>query len=198
MDKMTTHLIEQVFTRRIAIAHRLISDPLSPCYSIHGHNVYIKWHAAYHATMSFTLDFEANMLAPFAKVKGTIHKWMDNYLDHSLFISNKDSHLPLYLEDKMKMAVFHGDPTMEMVAASLYAKINAFLSDSFELKLYCPMVEIEETPTNTVIVRSSFNLPKSCQHWWNRADMTTNDNLAVAIAINNAEQVVADAAAHRP
>ena len=167
------HRIEQVFTRRIAMSHRLVYDPKSPCFSVHGHNLFIKWHVIHRFSTNFTFDFHQNMLEPFAKVKSQVHEWMDKHLDHAHYISDKDPRLSQYYEDQPNsLVVLPGDPTMEMLGACIFSKINAFLAGT---KLACHTVQLDETPTNTVIVRSRFNLPTEKAHWWNRADNSICD-----------------------
>jgi 6-pyruvoyl-tetrahydropterin synthase len=110
------------------------------------------------------------MMELFSTVKSAVHEFCDRHLDHSLFLSEKDTLIPFVTGQKL--AIFPGDPTMEMVGACLLSKFNAILNSE---KLYCQSIELEETPTNTVIVRSTLNLPRTKHKWWGRGDMTMND-----------------------
>jgi 6-pyruvoyltetrahydropterin/6-carboxytetrahydropterin synthase len=174
-------LIEQQFTRRFCFGHRFTSGTSIKCATSHGHNSYVTWNvinaddriADYYHKQFF--DFNTNMDADFASVKGKIHSWIDDHLDHSMFLRIDD---PMFKwisenEPEHKIATFLGDPTTEMIAACMFSKINAFLSIDGVMKCNC--LKLEETPTNSIIVRSSFNLPTGSEHWWNRADTSIRD-----------------------
>jgi len=71
-----------------------------------------------------------------------------------------------------------GDPTTEMLACCMMAKLNAFLAADGG-RLFCAEIRIEETLTNAVIFDGdpAAVLPATAGsgRWWDRADMSIND-----------------------
>ena len=97
---------------------------------------------------------------------------MDPLLDY--FKNSEPENLPHIL-------ITPGDPTTEMLAACFFAKINSFLEHD-EIDMRCIKVEIEETPTNTVIFSGDPQKTISEEYydgpenpWWMRPDMAIND-----------------------
>jgi 6-pyruvoyltetrahydropterin/6-carboxytetrahydropterin synthase len=77
-----------------------------------------------------------------------------------------------------RLLVIEGDPTTEAVATALYMKLNAILAahlPDFE----CVRFEIEETPTNSVILTPAdiAACPNRLGEWCHRADLSLNDLL---------------------
>lgn len=77
-----------------------------------------------------------------------------------------------------RILVTPDDPTTELLACCMMAKLNAFL-DREGRRLTCAEIRIEETPTNMVLFNGnplSF-LPASDRPlpWWQRPDMSIND-----------------------
>jgi 6-pyruvoyltetrahydropterin/6-carboxytetrahydropterin synthase len=77
-----------------------------------------------------------------------------------------------------RILVTPGDPTTEVVAACMMAKLNAFLASDGGC-LTCAEIRIDETPTNTVTFAgdASAVLPQGpcLEPWWTRPDMSIND-----------------------
>ncbi|RFD20999.1 6-carboxytetrahydropterin synthase [Komagataeibacter melaceti] len=174
-------MFELVFTRRFSMAHRLLSGGSERCALPHGHNEYVR--ASLRATTPGALDGRANMVLPFQRAKETWHRFIDGHVDHALQLGERDPLLEWFAKHEPQRArrilVTPGDPTTELLACLLMAKLNAFLAHDGGI-LTCATLEIEETPTNTV--RYSGDplavLPRprpAAQCWWQRPDMTIAD-----------------------
>lgn len=167
------------FTRRYAMAHRLLAEPSAKCAIPHGHNEIVAVRLAPHAHFQFG---GANALAPFEAVKGRWHAWIDGHVDHALQLGEDDPLLGYFRthepERLARVMTFAGDPTTEALAACFWLKLAAFLAaDAAPFSV--AQVRVEETPTNAVILtRESFD-PRQCGlgpgAWPRRADMSIND-----------------------
>jgi len=173
-------MFELVFTRRYSMAHRLRFCGSEKCAVPHGHNEIVRAHLV--AKEANRLDGCANMVEPFADAKRQWHEWIDNKVDHALQLSEDDpllayfeAHEPKRLQQIM---TFPGDPTTELLAACFLSKITAFLLEAGG-RLVCKKIEIEETPTNTVVFDGEAHavLPVRREGWWIRADLSINDFL---------------------
>ncbi|GBQ09778.1 6-pyruvoyl tetrahydropterin synthase [Komagataeibacter rhaeticus] len=174
-------MFELVFTRRFSMAHRLLAGGSERCALPHGHNEYVR--VSLRATAPTALDGHANMVLPFQRAKGIWHQFIDNHVDHALQLAQDDPLLGWFAQHEPQRAqrilVTPGDPTTELLACLLMAKLNAFLAADGGI-LSCASIEIDETPTNTI--RYSGDplavLPQprpAAQCWWRRADMTIAD-----------------------
>ncbi|HET6606605.1 MAG TPA: 6-carboxytetrahydropterin synthase [Rhodopila sp.] len=169
-----------VFNRRYAMAHRLIAGPSEKCSIPHGHNEIVT--VTLKAVSPAPLDGHANMVEPFERAKSTWHRWIDDHLDHSLHLSSHDPLIDWFAAQEpdqlRRILVTPGDPTTEMLAACMMAKLNAFLTADGG-RLACVAIQVEETPTNVVTFEGNAEaaLPLSPQQspWWMRADMSIND-----------------------
>ncbi|MBT5187014.1 MAG: 6-carboxytetrahydropterin synthase [Kordiimonadaceae bacterium] len=177
-------MFEICFTRRYSMSHRLFNLKNSKCFVPHGHNEYVKVYLS-----SFegddALDGNTNMSNGFKSLKSLWHNWIDNAVDHSMQLSNLDPLLNYFKENEPEnlplIMITPGDPTTEVLAALFYSKINAFLKAE-DLNVRCTKVEIEETPTNTVIFHGDPNKAITVatydgpeRPWWQRPDMSIND-----------------------
>src|SRR5262249_19004946 len=140
------------FTRRYAMAHRLLADPASKCAVPHGHNEIVTVRLLPHAAFRFG---GSNALSPFERVKGRWHRWIDEHVDQALQLGADDpligffrGHEPARLA---RIMTFPGDPTTEALAACFWLKLAAFLADE-ELPFSVSEVRVEETPTNAVVL----------------------------------------------
>lgn len=169
-----------MFKRRYAMGHRLISGLSEKCGLPHGHNEVVT--VTLRAIAPTRLDGRANMVEPFEHAKSVWHRWIDEHVDHSLHLSAGDPLLDWFAVQEsqrlMRILVTPGDPTTEMLAACMMAKLNAFLVADGD-RLTCTAIRIDETPTNTVIFEGDplAFLPRTDLEtpWWSRADMTIND-----------------------
>jgi 6-pyruvoyltetrahydropterin/6-carboxytetrahydropterin synthase len=167
------------FTRRYAMAHRLLADAASKCAVPHGHNEIVSVRLDPHRSFQFG---GSNAEAPFEAVKGRWHAWIDDHVDHALQLSQDDklidffrAHEPQRLQ---RIMTFPGDPTTEALAACFWIKLSSFL-DAAALPFTVSEVRVEETPTNAVVLtRDGFD-PDHCglsaDAWPRRADMSIND-----------------------
>ncbi len=155
------------------MAHRFLEGLSPKCQNVHGHNEIIK------ATITprskdKPLDGRFNMVAEFSQVKKDWHQWIDDSIDHSTILNEKDP-LVEWLQKSLpspRLMLTPGDPTTEMMAALFCAKLNAFLEP---IELVCSQLELIETPTNSVIFEGqpSDHLPPRENPWWYRPDPST-------------------------
>ncbi|MQR99659.1 6-carboxytetrahydropterin synthase [Gluconobacter aidae] len=168
---------ELVFTRRFCMGHRLITGASERCAIPHGHNEYVR--VTLRPAKQARLDGHANMILPFAEAKTRWHHFVDNSLDHALQLSETDPLLTWFRENEperaQRIVVTPGDPTTELMAALMLAKLTAILADQGDI-LRVHEIELEETPTNTVRLGGNpqhylptvSRPPELC--WWNRPD----------------------------
>lgn len=167
------------FTRRFAMAHRLLAGGHPKCAIPHGHNEFVT--VRFDPIEKFRFG-GANCAAPFALVKRRWHKWIDEHVDHALHLDADDPLIGYFREREPErlgsIMSFPGDPTTEALAVCFWFKIEAFVADD-RLPFVVREVRIEETPTNTVIAtRDSFDAADcglSLNSWPRRADMSIND-----------------------
>lgn len=165
------------FTRRYAMAHRLLADPTSKCIVPHGHNEIVTVRLEPRTAFRFG---GANAQAPFELLKRRWHGWIDGYVDHALQLNEADPLIGFFRGNEparlLRIMTFAGDPTTEALAACFWLKLQAFLTVD-GLPFDVAEVRVEETPTNTVVL-SAFDadacgLPKHA--WPRRPDMSIND-----------------------
>ncbi|WP_336945883.1 6-carboxytetrahydropterin synthase [Asaia sp. HN010] len=174
--------LELSFTRRFSMGHRLITGSSERCAIPHGHNEFVT--VTLQAREPARLDGARNMVVPFAEAKARWHDFIDTRLDHAFQISSSDPLLGWFLANEParvdRLVVTPGDPTTELMAALLYAKLEAFLRAEGEV-LCCTSLTLEETPTNTVKLTGAPDayLPlmdgETADYWWHRADPTISD-----------------------
>lgn len=178
-------MIELQFTRRFSMGHRLLSDAAPRCAIPHGHNEYVT--VSIHARNATALDGQRNMVAAFADVKRRWHHFIDTRLDHALQLGEGDSLLGWFAthepENYCRIVVTPGDPTTELMAALLMAKLNSFLAADMP-DLICHRLSLRETETNAVTISGPVEdvLPKldrarSLCWWWRADDSISNAHL---------------------
>eukprot|EP01037_Dinobryon_pediforme_P005436 gene5436-5491_t len=166
------------------MAHRLIAGQSEKCATPHGHNEFVT--VRLHATDPKRLDGNVNMVETFERAKSAWHCWIDNHVDHAFQLSDQDPMIGYFRMNEPKLVprilVTPGDPTTEMLACCMLAKLNALLKADGG-RLTCADIEVQETPTNTVSFKGDplSMLPRMSGHdaWWLRADMSINDLLPV-------------------
>lgn len=167
------------FSRRYAMAHRLLSDASPKCVTPHGHNETVTVRLASAAQFRFG---GANMEAPFEAAKGRWKEWIDAHVDHAFQLNAADPLIGFFRENEParlpRLMVFDGDPTTEALAAAFWLKLDAFLAAD-GLPFAVDQVRVEETPTNAVVLtRETFD-PAACglpaDAWPRRADWSIND-----------------------
>lgn len=167
------------FTRRFAMAHRLLSEPSSKCAVPHGHNETVTVLLQPAARFRFG---GANALAPFEAVKGRWHAWIDDHVDHALQLNDGDPLIGYFREHEperlARLMTFPGDPTTEALAACFWLKLSAFMQAA-ELPFEVAQVRVEETPTNAVVLTAESFDPRECGlpegAWMRRPDMSINE-----------------------
>ena len=167
------------FERRFSMAHRLISGKSKKCATPHGHNEFIRVYLQCHDPNA--LNHLDNMLINFADAKKKWHQFIDEHLDHTFQLGLADPMLAFFKDTQpellKRIVITPGDPTTEMLCACLMSKLDHLLA-GLKVNLYCSRFEIEETPTNTVILSGHQayipHLPQG-NHWWQRDDFSIND-----------------------
>ncbi|MBI1252312.1 MAG: 6-pyruvoyl tetrahydropterin synthase [Alphaproteobacteria bacterium] len=167
------------FSRRYAMAHRLLADPQSKCATPHGHNEFVTVTLAPKAHFVFS---GANHLARFEDIKRRWHGWIDGAVDHALQLNEADPLIDWFrAHEPQRMArilTLPGDPTTEALAAAFFLKLSAFLRED-ALPFTVESVRVEETPTNAVVLSRAHFDPDACGaregSWPLRADMSVND-----------------------
>lgn len=167
------------FTRRYAMAHRLLATQSPRCAIPHGHNEFVTVRLEPLAPFRFSA---ANSAAPFEQVKQRWHQWIDDAVDHTLHLGEDDPLIAYFREQEparlAQVMTFQGDPTTEALAACFWLKLCAFIAAD-HLPFTLSELRIEETPTNTVLLSRAHFDPKNCGlragAWPWRADMSIND-----------------------
>lgn len=167
------------FTRRYAMAHRLLATQSPKCAVPHGHNEFVTVKLEPLERFRFSAT---NSTVPFEQAKKRWRQWIDDAVDHTLHLGEDDPLIAFFREHEpsrlTQIMTFQGDPTTEALAACFWLKLSAFIAaDNLPFRL--AEVRIEETPTNTVVVNRSTFDPATCglraDAWPWRADMSIND-----------------------
>jgi len=167
------------FTRRYAMAHRLLETHSPKCAIPHGHNEFVTVRLDPVQPFAFSLT---NSAAPFEHIKRRWHQWIDEHVDHALHLGENDPLIGYFREREpallKQIMTFQGDPTTEALAACFFLKLSAFVAAD-RLPFSVREVRIEETPTNTVVIDRAHFDPAQCGlpagRWPFRADMSIND-----------------------
>ncbi|MBP2157726.1 MULTISPECIES: 6-carboxytetrahydropterin synthase [Asticcacaulis] len=168
------------FKRRFSMAHRLRFDRNSKCMTPHGHNEFVTVDLKPRAEARGVDWGASNYAASFADMKRHWHGFVDDALDHAFQLGHDDPMIGYFQmhepELLPRLLIIQGDPTTEAVATALYMKLNAILAvhlPAFE----CVRFEIEETPTNSVILTSGdiAACPIRLGEWCHRPDLSLND-----------------------
>lgn len=161
------------FTRRFSMAHRLISGASKTCLTPHGHNELVIVDMVPRAATK--LDGSTNMVVEFGAAKKRWHRFVDRRIDHALQLSASDPLLEV-ADDRFpdwRLVVTPGDPTTELLAALLASKCQAILDDE-GVDLRVARVELQETPTNSVVLEGDpRELLPTGEGWWTRPDDST-------------------------
>ena len=167
------------FTRRYAMAHRLLSVGEDACAIPHGHNEFVTIRLKPKQKLQLG---GSNAAAPFAHVKRRWCSWIDDAVDHTLHLDASDPLIGYFRENEStrlkQIMTFPGDPTTEALAACFWLKLEAFVAAD-GLPFEVAEVRIEETPTNTVVLTREVFSSSECaiapEAWPRRADMSINE-----------------------
>lgn len=167
------------FTRRYAMAHRLLATDSPRCAIPHGHNEFVTVRLDPLASFTFSA---ANSAAPFEQIKRRWHQWIDEHVDHALHLGENDPLIGYFREREparmSQIMTFQGDPTTEALAACFFLKLSAFVAGE-GLPFSVREIRVEETPTNTVVLSREHFDPARCGlrtgAWPFRPDMSIND-----------------------
>lgn len=165
------------FTRRFAMAHRLIADPSSKCATPHGHNEFVTVTLATDAAPQWGAS---NMADSFERLKTRWHGWIDGAVDHALQLNRADPLVGFFREHEperlSRLMLFDGDPTTEAAAVGLRRKLTAFLREEAP-GWRCTRLRLEETPTNAVVLEGAGESAGAWAPgaWCDRADASIND-----------------------
>jgi len=109
--------ISKTFT--FCYGHRLIGDK-GKCRHLHGHT----------ARASFTLGSqsidEMGMVVHFDRLKETIGRWIEENLDHSMLLCNRDPIAPRLREAGERFMELKDNPTAENIAKMLFDRATEF------------------------------------------------------------------------
>eukprot|EP01042_Synura_sphagnicola_P011318 gene11318-14467_t len=136
------------------MANRLRFDRNSKCAVPHGHNEFVG--VSLQARPGREIDWgNGNYAASFAELKRHWHAFVDDSLDHAFQLGLGDPMIGYFEQHEPdllpRLLVIEGDPTTEAVATALYMKLNAILG-VFVPDFECVRFELEETPTNSVVL----------------------------------------------
>lgn len=167
------------FERRFCMAHRLLSGNSKKCAIPHGHNEFVR--VSLGLPNAAPLDQNDNMITDFASAKSKWHTFIDDHLDHCFQLRSDDPLIEFFKSNEperlARIVVTPGDPTTEMLCACLMSKLDNLLVSTGS-NLICHKFELEETPTNTVVLEGPksyvAHLPTG-NFWWNRSDFSINE-----------------------
>lgn len=165
------------FRYRFEAAHRLMESPNSACATPHGHT----WYATLELKANSAKLNEQSMVLDFSQLKKDWKLFIDQTVDHSFMVNEKDPLIESLLEihPHSRLLTFSGDPTTELIALSFFSKCVAMVEQG-DLKelVSVQSILIEETPTNSISCdRNFFNEAVSQlgtkSRWWNSPDPLT-------------------------
>jgi 6-pyruvoyltetrahydropterin/6-carboxytetrahydropterin synthase len=120
-------------------AHRIINNYSGKCTDFHGHCwavvVYIE---------GYELD-ERNMLMDFNEIK-VLREWINENLDHSSILWEKDPMLPYLKENSQKVFTTKLNPTSEHLAQIILEKAISLFNNS---RIRVESVEVKESCTSS-------------------------------------------------
>lgn len=175
--------MDYLFTRRYSMAHRLYAMG-GKCAVPHGHNEFVR----VRCRPESEITVPQNMALDFETAKSCWHEWIDTAVDHAFQLSDQDPLIGYFKKEEPtrvhRLLVTPGDPTTEMLALCMARKFKALCGAILVLQ----ELEIEETPTNSVILRLAYPTgtvsrfqsiwlaaPTNPKKWWDRPDMSIND-----------------------
>jgi len=136
------YLLEKKFY--FEASHRLIKNYEGKCSNIHGHTFEVILRLE-----SDTLN-ESDMVIDFFNTK-SLKNWIDENLDHSLLLWEKDDIINLFENQKQKIFICTKNPTSEYLAEILLEKAIEFFEQKYSgLKVHS--ITVNETPTSGITI----------------------------------------------
>ncbi|MBQ9813566.1 MAG: 6-carboxytetrahydropterin synthase [Thermoguttaceae bacterium] len=89
------------------------------CRRLHGHNAEVRVEIAVDKLN------EQDMALDFASLKETVGKWIDEQLDHRVFLAKDDPLAQTLLDAGEPVVVVDGNPTAERLAALIYEHVRS-------------------------------------------------------------------------
>lgn len=178
-------MVSLVFKRRFSMAHRLRFDRTSKCATPHGHNEFVSVTLRAKAGSAHDIHWgTSNYGESFANLKREWHRFVDDALDHAFQLGADDPLIDFFKTHEPdivpRLLIIKGDPTTEAVAMALFQKLSAILA-RFHPDFVCTRLELEETPTNTVVITDEDGVERvDLGEWCRRADLSLNDLLRPA------------------
>ncbi len=86
------------------------------CQRLHGHNARVRVEVA---AVDATLN-DQGMALDFVKLKETLGRWLDDELDHRVFLSSEDPLVKILVDAGDPPICFDGNPTAEAFAKRIY------------------------------------------------------------------------------
>ena len=174
-------MLDLVFTRRFSMGHRLIHGASESCALPHGHNEFVT--VRLRPTAPRRLDGAGNMVVSFQRAQSRLRPSVDARRPPGLPLAEDEPLLSWFRahepERARRIIVTPGDPTTELMACLMMAKLNTLL-DADGALLRCAEITLQETPTNTVRYEGDpldvLPAPRPAgQCWWRRADDSIAD-----------------------
>lgn len=125
-------------------SHRLIKNYTGKCSNIHGHTfeVILRLESNCLNDQDMVIDFYDTL---------PLKKWIDENLDHSLMIWEKDDLLSLFENNKQKLFICAKNPTSEYIAEVILKKaIEIFEGNYNNIKVHS--ITINETSTSGITI----------------------------------------------
>ncbi|MCJ8277530.1 MAG: 6-carboxytetrahydropterin synthase [Bdellovibrionales bacterium] len=139
------------FSHRFEAAHRFLGAS-TKCSTPHGHTWWVHLSLAHDVK---DLKPEKNYIEDFAPLKKEWRKFIDNELDHHIFLNCKDPLVEALgvITPDARVKLTAGDPTTEALALILFNKAKEIFKN-FE-GLEPTSLKLQETPTNAIEVDRS-------------------------------------------
>ena len=91
------------------------------------------------------------MITNFWPLKQVIKAFLDREYDHATVLQKEDPFVKIFQEHDQRLVILENPPTTEILAWKMYAEIQTLLDEKFP-GLHLLMLELQETPSNKVVV----------------------------------------------
>lgn len=124
---MERYSVKKVF--EIAYAHRLLNYN-GKCENLHGHNGIIE------VIIETEKLNDMCMVMDFVELKKIIKKWLDDNLDHSVILSEKDPLVKILKDNNQKVFTTEKNPTAEVIAQVIKKEIKNYGIKAREVRFW--------------------------------------------------------------